>query len=265
MVAVPGSVAVQAVKGSWPLTLVVGAVAAVLMVLMYAWVVRRTEHRPATEVGLEGAAPVLARGVGFGALLFATVIGTIALAGGYRVEGWGSPAVAVGLLGFTAAAVAAEELVFRGVVQRILEERVGTWVALTVTAALFGAMHLVNPEATVWGAVAVAVEAGGMLGAAYVLTRRLWLPLGLHFGWNIAVAGIFGTDVSGNDTPQGLLDGATSGATLLTGGAFGPEASIVAVIACSIVTAALLRLAHQRGRIVPRRHREASSAVPVTV
>src|SRR5690606_22683794 len=88
---------------------------------------------------------------------------------------------------------------------------------------------------------------------AYVATRSLWLPMGLHFGWNFAVGGIFGTEVSGNEAAPGLLDGATSGSTLLTGGAFGPEGSIIAVLACTVITIALLRLAHQRGHIVRRR------------
>ncbi|GHG56385.1 CAAX amino protease [Flavimobilis marinus] len=256
VVAVPGSIAVQALHAwghSFGLTLVVGVAIAALMVGMYRWVVRRTEHRSPAEVARAGASPALARGVTVGMLIFTAVIGIIAVLGGYRVDGWGSPAAAVGFLGLTAVVVASEELIFRGIVQRLLEERVGTWIALVVTAALFGAVHLVNPHATLWGAFAVAIEAGGMLGAAYVATRSLWQPMGLHFGWNFAVGGVFGTEVSGNEASKGLLDGATSGSTLLTGGAFGPEGSIVAVLACSIITVALLRLAHQRGHIVRRR------------
>lgn len=62
-----------------------------------------------------------------------------------------------------------------------------------------------------------------MLTAAYVATRRLWVPIGVHFGWNFAASGIFSTEVSGNDTPQGLLNSSMSGPELLTGGDFGPE------------------------------------------
>jgi hypothetical protein len=251
---------VQAVQGSWVLSLVTGAVAAVLMVLTYRWVVGRTEQRPVHEVGAVGAGPALGRGLGAGVGIFAAVIGVIALAGGYRIDGWGSPATAVAFLGLTLAVVASEELIFRGIVQRLIEERAGTWVALAVTAAVFGAIHLVNPNATAWGAVAVAIEAGGLLGAAYVATRTLWLPMGLHLGWNYAAGGIFSTEVSGSDTPQGLLDAVTSGPVLLTGGAFGPEGSIVAVLACSVATVVLLRIAHRRGRIVTRRAAQAAQA-----
>lgn len=256
VVAVPGSIAVQALHAwghSFGLTLVVGVAIAALMIGMYRWVVRRTEHRRAAEVASARAGSAVARGITIGTLVFAAVIGIIAVLGGYRVDGWGSPAAAAGFLGLTAVVVASEELIFRGIVQRLLEERVGTWIALAVTAALFGAVHLVNPHATLWGAFAVAIEAGGMLGAAYVATRSLWLPIGLHFGWNFAVGGVFGTEVTGNEASKGLLDGATSGSTLLTGGAFGPEGSIIAVLACTIITVALLRLAHHRGHIVRRR------------
>lgn len=101
------------------------------------------------------------------------------------------------------------------------------------------------------------------MGAAYVATRKLWLPMGLHFGWNYAAGGLFSTEVSGSNTPQGLLDAATSGPALLTGGTFGPEGSVIAVVACSLVTVSLLVLAHRRGHIVPRR--AARTGVPATV
>ncbi|MGP3915880.1 hypothetical protein [Nonomuraea sp. 10N515B] len=87
----------------------------------------------------------------------------------------------------------------------------------------------------------------GMLAAAYAATRTLWLPIGLHFGWNFAAAGIFGTEVSGNGTPQGLLDGVTSGPALLTGGAFGPEASPYTVVFGVLLTIAFIWLARRRG------------------
>jgi membrane protease YdiL (CAAX protease family) len=264
-VAVVGNLALGAVEGSWLLTLVLGTATAVLALVGYRWVVRRTERRDPVEVGLARAGSTLARGAGIGVLMFLAVIASISALGGYEVVGRGSVTVAIGLLGFTAAAAVTEELMFRGVVFRLLEERTGTWLALLVTSALFGAMHLVNPEATVWGAVAIAVEAGGMLGAVFVATRRLWLPIGIHFGWNFAVAGIFGTVVSGSDTPPGLLHGVTSGAVLLSGGEFGPEGSLFAVLAGLALTAVFLRLAHRRGRLVPRRKRTDRAASPVTV
>ncbi|MGW6131428.1 CPBP family intramembrane glutamic endopeptidase [Cellulomonas sp. NPDC055163] len=255
VVALVGGQAVAAVDGSWLGTLLLGTATAVLALVAYRWVVRRTEHRAPGELARDGAGCATARGLLLGVLMFGAVIACIALTGGYRVDGWGSATVAVGLLGFTAAAAVTEELLFRGVLFRVVEERAGTWGALLLTSVLFGAVHLTNPHATVWGAVAIAVEAGAMLGAAYVATRTLWLPIGLHFGWNAAAAGIFGTEVSGNDTPQGLLEGVTSGPVLLSGGAFGPEGSLFAVLAGAVLAVGFLRVAHLRGRIVPARRR----------
>ncbi|WP_432835686.1 lysostaphin resistance A-like protein [Dactylosporangium sp. CA-092794] len=257
VVAFAGSLAVGAVGGNAWLTLILGVATAVLCVLTYAWVVRRTERRPVTEVARAGAVAATARGVLLGVGLFAAVIANIAMLGGYRVVGWGSAVATVGTLGFMVAAAVTEELIFRGVLFRIVEERIGTWWALALTGLLFGLSHLLNEHASLWGAIAIAVEAGGMLAAAYAATRSLWVPIGLHFGWNFAEAGIFGTVVSGKDGSQGLLDGAMSGPTLLGGGDFGPEASLYSVLAGVLTATVFLVLAHRRGRLVPRRRRAA--------
>ena len=249
-VAFLGNLALQAVDGSpWP-TLAVGMAVAGLAVMAYRWIVRATERRPVLELAWPGAARAAGRGTAAGVVLFAAAIGIIAAFGGYRIAGLGSAAGAVGLIGFMCAAAVTEELMFRGVLFRWVEVATGTWFALVLTGSLFGLVHLLNPNASLWGAVAVAVEAGGMLTAAYIATRSLWLPIGLHFGWNAAASALFSTEVSGNNTPQGLLDSAMSGPVLLTGGDFGPEGSIFAVLFCGLATLVFLRLAARRGNIV---------------
>ena len=90
-----------------------------------------------------------------------------------------------------------EELLFRGILFRWIEEFGGSWAALIVTSVLFGAAHLVNPNATYIAAVGIAVEAGVMLGAAYMLTRSLWFPMGIHAAWNFTQGEIFDIPVSG--------------------------------------------------------------------
>ncbi|MFE7465913.1 CPBP family intramembrane glutamic endopeptidase [Streptomyces sp. NPDC057499] len=252
-VAFVGSRAVAAVDGSpWP-TLLLGLLTAVLAVPVYRWVVRRTEHRRPAELATRGIWGATARGTLIGAAVFGAVIAGLALLGNFHIDGRGTVTGAIGLVGLMAAAAVTEELLFRGVLFRMAEERLGTGWALTATGSLFGLMHLTNEHATAWGALAIAIEAGGMLTAAYVATRSLWLPIGLHFGWNFAESGIFSTEVSGNGATHGLLDSSTSGSALVTGGAFGPEASIYSVLFGILVTAAFLRLAHRRGHLRPRR------------
>ncbi|GAA3201181.1 type II CAAX endopeptidase family protein [Nonomuraea roseoviolacea subsp. carminata] len=261
-VAFAGGALVGAVQGNPFLTLLLGLATAVLAVLVYARVVRWSERRLTAEVAARGAAGAVARGTLIGVALFAAVILNIALVGGYRIAGQGSLTGAAGLFGFMAAAAVTEELLFRGILFRIVEERTGTWPALALTAVLFGLSHLFNPHADLWGAIAIAVEAGGMLAAAYAATRTLWVPIGVHFGWNFAAAGIFGTEVSGNGAVQGLLHGVTSGPALLTGGAFGPEASAYAVVFGLLLTAVFMWLARRRGNVVPVRRRAAATLTP---
>lgn len=252
-VAFAGGAIAGAVQENAFLTLVVGLATAVLAVFVYGRVVRWSERRTPVEVAGKGAVAAFGRGLLLGVGMFTAVIVNIAFLGGYRVDGFGSVTGALGLLGFMAAAAVTEELLFRGVLFRIVEEWAGTWIALVLTGLLFGLMHLANEHAGLWGAIAIAIEAGGMLAAAYIATRTLWLPIGLHFGWNFAEAGIFSTEVSGNGATHGLLNGVTSGPALLTGGEFGPEASPYALVFGLLLTIAFLWLARRRGNLVPRR------------
>lgn len=265
VVALVGNMAVGAVQWNvWP-TLALGVATAVLSLLAYAWVVRRTERRAPAEVAWKGAGAPFGRGalIGFG--MFAAVIAVIALSGGYRIDGWGSVSGAIALAGVTAAAAVTEELLFRGVLFRFVEERIGTWSALVLTGLLFGLAHLFNPHASLWSTLAIAVEAGGMLGAAFAATRNLWVPIGLHFAWNFAEGGIFGTGVSGQSAPDGLLHGVLSGPTAVSGGEFGPEASLYALVAGVVVTGVFLWLARRRDRLVPMRGRAAGVAATVSL
>ncbi|WP_447007217.1 hypothetical protein ACRAKI_12405 [Saccharothrix isguenensis] len=97
-------------------------------------------------------------------------------------------------------------------------------------------------------------------GRRIAATRNLWVPIGVHFGWNYAQGGIFSTSVSGQDAPKGLLDGVTSGPYLLSGGEFGPEASAYSVLAGVAVTVVFLWLARRRGTMVPLRRRPVPAA-----
>src|SRR5205085_9197084 len=127
------------------------------------------------------------------------------------------------------AAAIGEELIYRGVLYRVLEEGLGTVPALVVSAGVFGFTHGANPGATLASSAAIALEAGLLLGLAYTVTRSLWFPIGIHFGWNFAQGGIFNAPISGTQFP-GMLNFKIVGPEVWTGGAFGPEASLVSVL-----------------------------------
>ena len=114
---------------------------------------------------------------------------------------------------------------------------------------MFGLAHVLNPGATWFSSFAIAVEAGLLLGGAYMLTRSLWMPIGLHAAWNFTQGAIFGVPVSGNPT-QGLLLARLSGPNILSGGDFGLEASIIALIMATVGGAWLVVLAVRRGEVV---------------
>ncbi|WP_343245941.1 CPBP family intramembrane glutamic endopeptidase [Streptomyces sp. SID5785] len=251
----------HAVEDNDWLVLVVGLTGAAAAVLVYARVVHRTEHAPALDVAREGAGARAAGGVAIGAGMFTAVMVNLFASGHYTVHGTGSVQAAIGLVGFMAAAAATEEVLYRGVLFRIVEEHIGTYLALLLSGVVFGLSHLLNEHATVWGAAAIAVEAGFMLAAAYAATRSLWLTIGVHFGWNVAAAGVFSTEVSGNGAQEGLLDATLSGPKLLTGGTFGPEGSVYSVGFGVLLTFVFLWLAHRRGTIVHRRPRRAAGGV----
>lgn len=239
-----------------------GAVVVALVALAaYAVFVRVLERRnpAAGELAPGPAARELAEGVLAGALLFGLTIGTLAALGLYRVTGSNEWTVILPALSLGVVSGVFEELLFRGILFRIAQEGLGTWLALLLSAAIFGLLHLANPNATLAAGLAIAIEAGLLMGAAYAATGRLWVPIGLHFAWNFVQGGIFGVAVSGNAV-TGLLQGELRGPELLSGGEFGAEASIVAVVVCVAGAAFYAARARRGGRLAPGPWRRRTAA-----
>jgi membrane protease YdiL (CAAX protease family) len=216
---------------------------------IYLGYVRLLERRSATELSLPDMPRQSAKGFLIGAALFATTVGILWLCGVYSVQGVAAPDVMlapfVGALG----AALLEELAIRGVLFRIIEESLGTWIALGLTALVFGLLHGFNPGASWNSTAAIALESGILLAAAYVYARSLWLCIGLHCAWNFTEGGVFGASVSGGKG-HGLLIAQFQGPAWLSGGQFGPEASLVAVLVCLPLAIVFLLLARRRGHIM---------------
>ena len=205
----------------WPGAAANNVVLQILAVhVAYRGMVRLLEARSAAELCLRGAARETGPGVLVGAGCPTVTVGLVAALGYYHVEGVGVWAALATALDIATGSGYIEEVIFRGVVFRITEEALGTWLALGITVALFGLAHLGNPNATLYGAAAIGIEAGMLLGAAYVVTRRLWLAVGVHFGWNFMQAGVFGPNLSGRQVGS-LLESRLSGPDLLSGRARG--------------------------------------------
>lgn len=119
----------------------------------------------------------------------------------------------------------------------MIDERFGIWWALGVSALLFGFVHIFQPNASVWSSIAIAIEAGVLLGAAFKFSGSLWLPIGIHWAWNFTQGNVFGFSVSGTGKGESILNSMVNGPDLVTGGDFGPEASVVAVALGTLLSA----------------------------
>jgi membrane protease YdiL (CAAX protease family) len=215
----------------------------------YVAFVRLLERRPIAELTPVAAPAELATGTVIGVALVVAVVGTLRLSGCLEIQGWNDWQVMLVPFVVSAASAYMEEIAIRGVMFRILEEWLGTWISLSITAAFFGVLHLLNQNATIMGAIAIALSAGILLAGAYVITRRLWLPIGLHFGWNFALGGIFGLAVSGHQG-KGWLNNKIEGPEWLTGGVFGPEASVEIIVLGLLVGGLFFVVANRCGQIV---------------
>jgi hypothetical protein len=225
-------IAVRAFTHGHVSDLVLRIIGAAIMAAAYLGGSRLIKGQQLTEFTGTGGIREFAGGLGLGFCLFSAVMVVLWPVSVYHPVGWGTAAgLGVGAVAALSAGVI-EEVMFRGFLFRLIEGVAGTWWALLATSVLFGAAHAFNPGATVLSSIAIAVEAGVLLGAAYAVTGRLWFPIGLHAAWNFTETNVFGMSVSGFSAPKGLIVGTLKGPTILTGGTFGPEASIVAVLVC---------------------------------
>jgi len=232
-----------------PLRRVGALLLAVVVLGSYGTYVRIVERRAVTELSRTGAARELGIGLAFGALLFCLTIGILAALGAYQITGNNGWLVMLASLPAAILSGVLEEVLIRGVVFRILERWLGSWVALAISAVIFGVLHLLNPGATLLNAAAISIEAGVLLAAAFMLTRRLWLCIGTHIAWNFTQGGVFSVAVSGGQS-KGLLQSRMAGPDWLTGGTFGAEASVVALTVCAAAGVVLMVLAIRKGNVI---------------
>jgi CAAX protease family protein len=213
---------------------------------VYRAYVHFVEKRAITELSGPGAPSELGVGMLVGFVMVSAIIVILWLLGDYQITGLGVWTVVLVLLANNGAGAFVEEVMLRGVVFRISEEKLGTWIALALSVVLFALLHLASGNATATSFIVIGFEGGVLLSAAYVLTRRLWLAIGIHFGWDFAQTYVFGVTKG----VKGMVGGRLDGSALLSGGNAGIEGSILALVFCLIVVTYLLARAARKGNIV---------------
>ncbi len=232
-----------------PIQFLAHAGGAAIVLATYTLLVRLGEDRHQTELSIKAAPLGLLAGLAAGFLMFS---GVMAIQIGFHFYDFAyhGPASAWRSAGLAIESGVLEEVLVRGVLLRLAWRAFGPWLALLLSAVLFGAGHIGNPGATAFTTACIAIEAGVMLGSFYALTGRLWVSIGLHAGWNFTQGYLFGATVSGSKFGEAIARN-TARADLphwLTGGAFGPEASLPALTVCTVVGGATLWVAWRAGR-----------------
>lgn len=233
----------------------IGIATTVLMVALgiavYFAFVKLIEQRPVSELAL----PMMGRELGLGMLagagLYTLCVLVLMALGVYRIESINPLALLLPSVAMALSSGVFEELLHRGTIFRNVEELLGSWIALLFSALFFGFRHLSNADGNIVGAIAITIEAGLLLAAIYMLTRRLWLGIGFHIAWNFTQSGIFSGSVSGAFEQPGLFKAVIEGPELLTGGKFGMEATLIALLICTTAGLVMLVMAVRRGNIAP--------------
>ncbi|WBS02139.1 CPBP family intramembrane metalloprotease [Pseudoduganella sp. SL102] len=229
----------------WPFLL-----AAAAIVAGYRFYVRKIEQREVTELALPGARAELLNGLGIGALLMLACSVPLLAGGVYTYTGLAHWSVVLKPLPEQVFVAFMEEILFRAVLFRLLEKAWGTSIALAVSSLVFAAAHLPSEHISMVGVLAT-VAASAALSAGYIATRRLRVPIGMHFAWNYLFDAVLSIPVSGH-AARGWIQVTASGPEWLSGGAYGIEGSVITIVAWGGAAIVLLLAARRKGQWLPR-------------
>ena len=221
-------------------------VAAGAGVVVSVWLARRLfDKRSYTSLGLAFQGDWLRDtlvGIAIAAVIMAFVFALLLVLGWLQFRGFVWQHLAAGqlILGLVVSLLLYimvgyyEEVLLRGYVLQNLADGLNLFWAVAISSAVFGLLHLTNPHASLIAALGITF-AGLFMAYGYLRTGNLWLPIGLHIGWNFFEGVVFGFPVSGTSSLR-LIEHSVTGPEWFTGGAFGPEAGVVSILAMGIGT-----------------------------
>ena len=219
-----------------------------LLIFLYVFIFRIYERRRITELAIRYAGKENIVGFFGGGLLVGSIIVVFLITGSISFTLLNPFSVIFKPLILLILLALMEEIIFRGIIYRITEQSLGTWLALIISALLFGIGHIMNSHVDLLGILSVAL-AGVFLGVLYTMRSRLWLPFALHVGWNFFQY-FFGLPISGKDDFKYFLEASREGPEWFVGGGFGIENSVLAIVLILGVSIYLLNRARVQGRII---------------
>ena len=217
----------------WIIKTLVTLLGLIVMVAVYYLILKYYEKRPFTELSQKHALKENTIGFMLGFLIISVAVGILYLGGFYEIIHMNSILKFIPLITFIMGSAMLEELIFRGIIFKILENWKGTIIALIASASIFQIPHFMNPHEGLLPAI-LGVLFGVVTALMYANTKRLWLPFAFHFGWNLAQPTL-GTTLSVINDFEILFQAKIDGPEILTGSAFGIEDSIISMLALVIL------------------------------
>ncbi|GHC59099.1 CPBP family intramembrane glutamic endopeptidase [Ulvibacter litoralis] len=184
--------------------------------------------------------------LGFSILSFVILI--LYFLGYYKVIQFSGFSYFLAPFSFLVIAALIEEILFRAILYRILENWIGTYIALIILSILFELPHIFNDNVTALSVI-LGLLFGFAHGIMYTYTKRIWLPFAFHLGWNFAQP-FYGSNLSGLEDVGSILIAEFNGPELITGSIYGIEDSILSIFLLLIICIIFLRLSIKKNKIV---------------
>jgi hypothetical protein len=229
--------------------LIKGIIASSFVIISYIYFYKKIEKRPIGEFLSRGLLKNTLLGVLIGTTLQGLTILVIYIWGNFQIISVNPFSSIITPFAIAFSVAIFEETLLRGIIFRIVEEKLGSYNSLLISAIIFGSVHLINPDSSIISSICIGIV-GFMFGASYIYSRSLWLPIGIHFSWNFVQSGIFGAITSGNEKTSSLFNTNISGTELITGGAFGPEGTIQAILFWLLVSIIFMVLITKQNKLI---------------
>jgi uncharacterized protein len=229
--------------------LIKGIIASSFVIATYIYFYKKYEKREIEEFSAKGLLKYTVLGTLIGTTLQGLTILVIYFRGDFQIISVNPFSSIITPFAIAFSVAVCEETLLRGIIIRIVEEKLGSYISLAISAIIFGAAHSLNPDSSIISSVCIGIV-GFMFGASYIYSRSLWLPVAIHFSWNFVQSGIFGAITSGNEKTSSMFNTHISGAELITGGAFGPEGTIQATLLWLLVSIILMIVITKQNKLI---------------